>query len=177
MMFVHFQFATLGKIAKSRAVAIFRDLKAGGGGGGGGASAAIRPRKLILCLRDLMWIDVFIQPRVVPVPTLVQFHRPNHPLHQRKCHHKCPKYHHLMVLHRFSIKVAAAARVKLLNDTKHFDYLEILLQAFHLTCSVKPKNYVATRIPPSNTKMQLPRLKTANKFYNCFDPTIISNDQ
>ncbi len=41
-----FQFATLGKIAKSRAVAIFRDLKAGGGGGGGGgASSAIRPRK------------------------------------------------------------------------------------------------------------------------------------
>jgi len=34
-------FATLGKIAKSRAVAIFRDLKAGGGGGG--ASSAARP--------------------------------------------------------------------------------------------------------------------------------------
>jgi len=34
----------LGKIAKSRAVAIFRDLKAGGGGGGGASSAA-RPRK------------------------------------------------------------------------------------------------------------------------------------
>ncbi|UJR27156.1 hypothetical protein I4U23_008454 [Adineta vaga] len=33
-------FATLGKIAKSRAVAIFRDLKAGGGGGGGGGGAA-----------------------------------------------------------------------------------------------------------------------------------------
>jgi hypothetical protein len=33
----------LGKIAKSRAVAIFRDLKAGGGGGG--ASSAAKPRK------------------------------------------------------------------------------------------------------------------------------------
>jgi len=32
----------LGKIAKSRAVAIFRDLKAGGGGG---ASSAAKPRK------------------------------------------------------------------------------------------------------------------------------------
>jgi hypothetical protein len=31
----------LGKIAKSRAVAIFRDLKAGGGG----ASSAAKPRK------------------------------------------------------------------------------------------------------------------------------------
>jgi vacuolar protein sorting-associated protein VTA1 len=36
-------FSTLGRIAKSRAVAIFRDLKAGGSGGGGGAAAAIRP--------------------------------------------------------------------------------------------------------------------------------------
>jgi hypothetical protein len=35
----------LGRIAKSRAVAIFRDLKAGGSGGGGGAAAAIRPGK------------------------------------------------------------------------------------------------------------------------------------
>ncbi|CAF1069993.1 unnamed protein product [Rotaria sp. Silwood1] len=40
-------FLTLGKIAKTRAVAIFRDLKAGGGsasGGGGASSSAMRPR-------------------------------------------------------------------------------------------------------------------------------------
>ncbi|CAF1049216.1 unnamed protein product [Rotaria sp. Silwood1] len=40
-------FLTLGKIAKTRAVAIFRDLKAGGGsasgGGGGASSSAMRP--------------------------------------------------------------------------------------------------------------------------------------
>ncbi|CAF1055299.1 unnamed protein product [Adineta steineri] len=35
-------FSTLGKIAKNRAVAIFRELKAGGGGGGG-ASSGMRP--------------------------------------------------------------------------------------------------------------------------------------
>jgi len=37
-------FATLGRIAKSRAVAIFRDLKSGAGAASGG-SAAARPRK------------------------------------------------------------------------------------------------------------------------------------
>ncbi|CAF3432693.1 unnamed protein product [Rotaria sp. Silwood1] len=47
-------FLTLGKIAKTRAVAIFRDLKAGGGsasGGGGASSSAMRPRKSMILFK------------------------------------------------------------------------------------------------------------------------------